>query len=101
MNDIIASHGDDISNILSEIDKMYLYTNNNKIDHYINYPDILDMDPYNINYNEGSNKYKLIAMCIQFGSMNGGHYIAICYNQYDHQWRIYNDDQVSIISINI
>ena len=80
--------------------QLKIYTNNNKIDHYINYPDILDMDPYNINYNEGSNKYKLIAMCIQFGSMNGGHYIAICYNQYDHQWRIYNDDQVSIISIN-
>jgi len=32
LNDIVASHGDDISNILSEIDKIYLYTNNNKID---------------------------------------------------------------------
>ena len=33
------------------------------------------------------------------GSLNSGHYVSICKNLVDHQWRLYNDSQVQNISV--
>ena len=84
-----------LSDIL--IFQLKVYTKTTKVDTFITYPDILQMDKYNINYNNLSTHYKLFGLCIQFGSLNGGHYISICYNKHDNQWRLYNDSEVTSI----
>ena len=42
---------------------------------------ILNLDKYNRNYGtDKPNKYKLEGFCIHQGSLNGGHYYAVCNN---------------------
>ena len=67
------------------------YNHKNKIDKYIEYPLTLDMNNYNINYNNKNNKYSLNSMAIHSGGLNSGHYYAICKNYLDNKWRQYND----------
>tara|TARA_B100000686_G_C16528761_1_gene831206 strand:- start:260 stop:949 length:690 start_codon:yes stop_codon:yes gene_type:complete len=75
------------------------FTNNGiKKNQYIEYPEILNMTKYSMNYEENSMKFKLMGLCIQDGSLNGGHYYAICKNELDKKWHIYNDTSVSDIS---
>ena len=73
------------------------YNHRNKIDKYIEYPLTLDMNNYNINYNNKNNKYSLNSMAVHSGGLNSGHYYAICKNYLDNKWREYNDTHVSIV----
>ena len=74
------------------------YTRNGtKINKHIDFPEILDMYPYSPNYHNQELYYKLSGICIQSGSMNGGHYYAICKNDLDNKWHIYDDNVVSPI----
>ena len=43
-------------------------------------------------------KFKLMGLCIQDGSLNSGHYYAICKNELNKKWYIYNDTNVSNIT---
>ena len=73
------------------------YNHKEKINKYIEYPLILDMKDYNINYNNKNNKYSLNSMAIHSGGLNSGHYYAICKNYLDNKWYEYNDTHVSIV----
>ena len=53
------------------------------------------MSDYTINYAENDTVYKLMGLCIQNGSLNGGHYYAVCKNYLDGKWSEYNDSNVS------
>ena len=74
------------------------YDNENKINKFIEFPFNLNLEEYCINYKKLSMDYELQSMCIHNGSLNGGHYYAICKNNSDDNWRIYNDSNVSDIS---
>lgn len=63
--------------------------------------DVLDIEKYTINYASGqrpSTRYSLQGMCVQSGSLGGGHYYANCKNHLDGKWRRYNDTNVNEIS---
>ena len=55
------------------------------------------MSSYSLNYNKEGIDYNLSGMCIQDGSLGGGHYYAICKNELDKLWREYNDTSVNIV----
>lgn len=42
-------------------------------------------------------QYRLYGLILHFGSLNGGHYIAVCYNYRSGQWIEYNDSRISIV----
>ena len=63
----------------------------------ISIPIDLDISEYNINHSKKNNEYSLQGMCIHDGSLGGGHYYAICKNQLDNKWHIYNDTNVTSI----
>ena len=85
-----------LSPIIVILIKQYdtLMKKTNKID----FPLLLDMDDYCLNYKNNSLNYSLQGMCIQNGSLGGGHYYAICKNNLDNKYRIYNDTNVRDIS---
>ena len=73
------------------------YGNNlKKIDRHIEFPTSLKMNRFCMNYNEDNMTYKLCAMSVQSGSLNGGHYYAICNT--NEGWKVFNDSSVSDIS---
>ena len=49
-------------------------------------------------FKNNSLNYSLQGMCIQNGGLGGGHYYAICKNNLDNKYRIYNDTNVRDIS---
>jgi len=59
---------------------------------HIEFPMKLKMNRFTMNYNEDSTLYELCAMSVQMGSLNGGHYIAICKD--GAEWNVYNDTSV-------
>ena len=63
-----------------------------KITRHIEYPTVLKMNRFCMNYEESSMTYELCGICIQMGTLNGGHYIAICKDGED--WNVYNDTSV-------
>ena len=69
--------------------------NTRKIDKSLEYPMDLDMEPYCLNYKNECIDYELQSLCIHNGSLNGGHYYALCKNMNDGKWREYNDERVS------
>ena len=78
-----------------------------KIDRHISFPTILNMNKFCMNYNEQSMTYKLCSMSIQSGSLNGGHYYAICNTNVENtnrkgknKWKVFNDSSVFDISEN-
>ena len=71
------------------------YSNRRKNDNFIEFPLQLDISSYSLNYDNLGNLYKLSGICIQSGSLGGGHYYAMCYNELDKTWRQYNDTHVS------
>jgi len=73
------------------------YDNINKIEKFVRYPNLLNMEAYCNNYKNDSMDYELQSMCIHSGSLSGGHYYAYCKNHIDEQWRKYNDTNVSNI----
>ena len=58
---------------------------------------ILDLNDYNINYNNKNNKYSLNSMAIHNGGLNSGHYYSVCKNYLDDNWYQYNDNHVSMV----
>ena len=54
------------------------------------------MEDYNINFSsDKNNNYSLQSFAIHEGSLNGGHYYAICKNYLNNKWYQYNDTNVS------
>ena len=47
-----------------------------------------------MNYAEQSTTYKLCSMSVQSGSLNGGHYYAVCNTDIDNKWKVFNDSNV-------
>ena len=55
-----------------------------------------------MNYAEQNMTYKLCSMSVQNGSLNGGHYYAICntnvnntdVNKEGNKWKVFNDSNV-------
>ena len=75
--------------------QLKLYNSRGKINRHINYSDTLDLSKL-------TNKktvYQLVGIVIHMGSLNSGHYVSICKNLVDHQWRLYNDSQVQTVSL--
>jgi len=71
------------------------YSQRRKNDNFIEFPVELDMSSYSLNYDNKGTLYKLSGICIQSGSLGGGHYYAMCRNELDGKWRQYNDTNVS------
>lgn len=67
---------------------------NRKINKHIDFPENLNMKKYCINSKKNSMDYKLKGICIHSGSLNGGHYYAMCYNYKTKKWNIHNDTSV-------
>ena len=70
------------------------YSNRQKKDNFIEFPINLDLNEYLVDYNQNGKKYRLSGICIQSGSLGGGHYYAMCYNELDNSWKQYNDTSV-------
>ena len=70
------------------------YSRRSKNDNFIEFPLELDISSYSLNYGGNRTLYKLSGMCIQSGSLGGGHYYAMCKNELDQVWREYNDTNV-------
>lgn len=77
-------------------------SNLRKIDRHISFPTILNMGKFCMNYNEQSMTYKLCSMSVQSGSLNGGHYYAVCNTNVakkgKDKWKVFNDSSVFDIS---
>lgn len=67
--------------------------NSTKINNNIKYSLELDMSNYTFKKLTGYNKYVLYGIIIHTGSIDSGHYYAICKNK-DQNWYIYDDDKV-------
>jgi ubiquitin carboxyl-terminal hydrolase 8 len=76
------------------------YSKRHKKDKYIEYPLQLDLEDYLIDYDNRGKHYQLSGICIQSGSLGGGHYYAMCKNELDGVWREYNDTTVRVVSEN-
>ena len=75
------------------------YKGDQKINTFIEYPFDLNMEDYNINFSsDKNNNYSLQSFAIHEGSLNGGHYYAICKNYLNNKWYQYNDTNVSELS---
>ena len=70
------------------------YSDNRKNDNFIEFPLELDISSYSLSYGSKGSLYKLSGICIQSGSIGGGHYYAMCRNELDQAWREYNDTGV-------
>ena len=69
--------------------------NNTKIEFPLNGLDISDYcSPYN---KRDNNTYELYGIVQQFGSLNGGHYIACCKNSINDKWYRFDDSNVTHI----
>ncbi len=67
-----------------------------KINRHLSYPLHLDMKDYNLNYGTTkSNQFVLQSFAVHSGTLNGGHYFAVCRNQLDKKWYEYNDTNVT------
>ena len=65
---------------------------------FVNYPvNDLDLTKYIVGPDKSNSKYDLYGV-IHFGSLNGGHYTAMCKNQ--DNWVDYNDSRIGIIEDN-
>jgi len=70
------------------------YSQRRKNNNFIEFPINLDLSSYSLDsYGKGTS-YKLSGLCIQSGSLEGGHYYAMCYNELDKTWHEYNDTTV-------
>jgi ubiquitin C-terminal hydrolase len=74
------------------------YKNGQKNNKYIEYPLILSLNKFNMNYGtKKKNSYSLQSFAVHDGGLGGGHYYAICKNPLDKKWREYNDSNVTLI----
>ena len=70
-----------------------------KINHHIDFPEYLKMGNYCMNLQKERLNYRLCGICIHSGSLNGGHYYAMCKNDQTNEWNIHNDSSVSSTTI--
>ena len=66
-------------------------------------PEILDLSEIIINSEDPTARnpvYKLYGIINHIGSLNGGHYTAVCRNPFNNKWYNFNDSRVSQTSIN-
>ena len=73
------------------------YSTRSKNDNFIEFPLELEISSYSLNYGSNGTMYKLSGICIQSGSLGGGHYYAMCKNELDQVWREYNDTHVRVV----
>ena len=71
---------------------------NKKIEKHIDFPEELNMNDYCIN-NKDDLIYTLSGICIHGGSLDGGHYYAMCKDYKENKWRIHNDTHVKDTTI--
>ena len=95
-NDYVNSNKKNVFWDLSPILMILLkkYNENGILINNIEYPTILDMNNYCLNYQEKSTKYELSGIIIHTGNLNSGHYYSICKNSLENKWKIYNDTNV-------
>jgi ubiquitin carboxyl-terminal hydrolase 8 len=67
------------------------FRNGKKINKHLDFPEIINMDPYCISKRNSMN-YRLTGVAIHSGSLHGGHYYAMCRN--GDQWYNCNDSSV-------
>lgn len=85
-----------LSNIL--IIQIKLYNNQlNKMNINIDFPLILNMNEYCIDYYNDGMEYELHGITIQGGSLDFGHYYSVC--KHGDKWFMYNDKNVNEINI--
>lgn len=60
------------------------------IDNFVEYPEILDLAKYSLNYGENSTKYQLIGIIKHIGNEKSGHKVALC-RDINGSWHEYND----------
>ena len=73
---------------------------NNKIEKKIEFPiNNLDLSKYILSYenNNKAKEFNLFGLINHFGSLNFGHYTAICKNSINNKWYIFNDSVVEEI----
>jgi len=74
------------------------YGRREKVHRRVTYPIILDVSKYCVtNVNNGA--YKLMAVNIHSGSVDGGHYKAMTYNAMQDQWYMFNDTNVTKLNV--
>jgi ubiquitin C-terminal hydrolase len=73
------------------------YSQGRKKDNFIEFPVKLDISRYSLDYDNRGSIYRLSGICIQSGSLGGGHYYAMCYNELDKTWKEYNDTHVRVV----
>ena len=71
-----------------------------KLDTKVTFPiENLDINKYIISEDKNKNiKYDLFAVANHYGSLNFGHYTAICKNSFNNKWYEFNDSYVSAIN---
>ena len=66
---------------------------------FVNYPvKDLDLGKYIVGPDKSNSKYDLYGVIQHFGSLNGGHYTAMCKNQ--ENWVDYNDSRIDFVKGN-
>ena len=66
---------------------------------FVNYPvKDLDLTKYIVGPDKSNSKYDLYGVIQHFGSLNGGHYTAMCKNQ--ENWVDYNDSRIDFVKGN-
>ena len=71
------------------------YTQFEKINHHIEFPEELDMNKYCVNIKNTNTKYNLSGVSIHGGGLHGGHYYAKCKDFSDQKWYTFNDSNVT------
>ena len=60
------------------------FTNASKINTFIEYPEILQLNEYNLNYGTNkNNNYSLQSYAVHVGGLDSGHYYSVCKNKGD------------------
>tara|TARA_X000000950_G_C13810850_1_gene617564 strand:+ start:175 stop:1173 length:999 start_codon:yes stop_codon:yes gene_type:complete len=68
---------------------------------FIEYPENLDLQQYNINFGTTKNNiYTLQSYIVHLGSINIGHYYSVCKNHVLDNWYKYDDDDITEYSDN-
>lgn len=71
------------------------YRKQGKLNHHIEFPETLNMKEYVVNQKNKNVSYTLSGICIHSGSLNGGHYYAMCKDYTKNTWNIHNDSNVT------
>lgn len=67
------------------------------IENFVEYPEILNLGKFSLNYEGESTKYELIGLIKHIGNERNGHKIAMC-KDFRGEWYEYNDDTYKKLS---